>query len=209
MNSRDKNTSHGGGGQGFRQFPLISNPLGLLLPIADKGQPIRLSQPVRKIRSNPRSVTGMVPFQGLRRQVRFESSNERDFLLQIRDSSIPLGVLEQPLTINPTLLGFNGRRYTPDFAVWILDPYRHSPITVLVEIKPDSLLLNELPWYRQRLMAARRFCRNNGWTFRLITERRFRSSEVPAVIWPQFHVPPIPLLHPSLLIHRLFPEVAL
>lgn len=201
------NVNHQDGGwQGFRQFPLIIDPRGLIKPEPPRTGEFRLREPVRNIRSNSLSVTGRVPFQHLRRTVGFESTNERDFLLLLRESAAPLGVLDQPLTLDPRALGFKGRPYTPDYAVWILDQFRNAPETVLVEIKPDSFLEDELPWYRQRLMAARRFCRNNGWSFRLMTDRRFRSQLVPEVVWPNYHVPPIPLLAPCELIRRLLPR---
>lgn len=206
MNSKDNGSPRLGGWQGFRQFPLITDPKGVVSPKPPRKGEFRLQEPVRKVRANPLSVTGTVPFQDLKRTVAFESGNERDFLLLLRESKAPLGVLEQPLTLDPRALGFRGRPYTPDFAVWILDPSRHSPETVLVEIKPDSFLANDLPWYRQRLMAARRFCRNNGWSFRLITDRRFRSHQVPEVVWPNYYVPPIPLLAPAELTRRLLPR---
>lgn len=191
--------------QALGHYPLIADPTGIIGPDPPQAGEFRLCKPVRKIRSNSTSVTGKVPFQGLGRTIRYESTNERDFLLVLRESPIPLGVLEQPLTLDPRQLGFDGRRYTPDFAIWILDPHRHAPRTVLIEIKPDSFLAEDLDWYRQRLMAARRFCRNNGWTFRLITDRRFRSREVPEVVWPSFYVPPVPLLSAESLLRRLFP----
>jgi hypothetical protein len=88
--------------------------------------------------------------------------------------------------------------------VWLVDPAIGFVRVVLVEIKPDSFLQEEASSYLDRLKAARRFCHRNGWTFRLFTDRRIRSTEIPEVVWPSFFVPPVALLSAAQVLPRLF-----
>lgn len=192
-------------GQGLELFPRISEPFGLLLPQPNKKGLWLLGKPVRKVRANPRSVTGSVPFPLLRRTVSFESSGERDFLLVLKGAPFKLGILEQPLTLSPKMLGYRGGKYTPDFLVWLVDPLGKITQVVLVEVKHEDFLGKDLGKYRDRLKAGRRFAARNGWAFRLITGRRTRSQEIPEVVWPSFHLPEPPLLDSSVLLPRLFP----
>lgn len=204
MNLRQQSNPFPGIGQGLEQFPGILDPHGLILPQPDRHGLFQLGTPVRKIRGNHRSVTGSVPFPSLRRIVRFESAGERDLLLALKKAPLPVGVLEQPLTISPKALGFHGSKYTPDFLLWLFDPLRGITQVVLVEVKPEEVLQEGLLKYRDRLKAGRRFATRNGWSWRLITGRRTRSQEIQEVVWPAFHVPEAPLVESSLLLSRLF-----
>jgi hypothetical protein len=204
--SRLQDSPPWGGRQGFVQFPVVRDPLGLIMPVHEHNQDIVIQSPVRKPRPNRFSVTGWVPFQYLGRTVRYESSIERDFLTLLKKAGPPVAVIEQPLQLSVKALGFRGRPYHPDFLVYLLNPDLKYPKAVLVEIKPDSVLAKEeLRAYRQRFLAARRFARRNGWGFRLLTAGRLRSSEVPVVPWPEKFVPPTPLRSPMELLHTLFP----
>lgn len=204
MNLKHQTNPFAGMGQGLEQFPRIIDPRGLILPQPDRHGLYQLGSPVRKVRGNPRSVTGSVPFPSLRRIVRFESSGERDLLLVLKGAPLQVGVLEQPLTLSPKTLGFPGGKYTPDFLVWLADPLRGITQVVLIEVKPEEILREGLAKFRDRLKAGRRFADRNGWSFRLITGRRTRSQVLPEVVWPAYHVPEAPLLASSHLLPRIF-----
>jgi hypothetical protein len=107
----------------------------------------------------------------------FESSLERDFLLLLDFDPDVEFFEEQPVKI---IYGdANGRRrtYTPDVFV----RYRHdSPQAkhtkpLLCEVKYRDDLRQHWAEYHPKFRAAGRYARQQGWRFRLVTERYVRT----------------------------------
>lgn len=133
--------------------------------------------PVRRIPKNYRSLTGLVPNSRTQSMTAFESSLERDFL-QLLDFDPDVEFYEeQPVKI--TYADSKGRRrtYTPD----VLVRYRSGPLqvrypkTLLCEVKYRDDLRQHWQDYRPKFRAAQRYARQQGWRFRLVTERHVRT----------------------------------
>ncbi|TCS72150.1 TnsA endonuclease-like protein [Sulfuritortus calidifontis] len=145
--------------------------------------PKYVSGPVRKIGMNTRSVVGVMPDGA-----RFESTLERDFMELVRfDKNIKL-YTPQPLVIEYRDAAGKLRRYTPDgFIEYRRDirPAKEMP-HVLCEIKYRkdfrAQWRNLLPKFR----AAKRYCAERGWEFKVFTEREIRTPYLQNVrfLWP-------------------------
>ncbi|MEC4591905.1 TnsA endonuclease N-terminal domain-containing protein [Nitrospirillum amazonense] len=126
--------------------------------------------PVRKIGLCYRSVGGRVPMGGGRRGVNVESTLERDFVLLSQFDGAVTGIEEQPVRI----LWAPGRSYVPDFLV----TYGDGRPNDLVEVKystDKALLAGAL---EGRFAAARAYAADQGWRFRVVTEREIRTPRL-------------------------------
>jgi hypothetical protein len=133
--------------------------------------------PVRRIPKNYRSLTGLVPNSRTQSMTAFESSLERDFL-QLLDFDPDVEFYEeQPVKI--TYPDAKGRRrtYTPDVLVRYRSRHLHirRPQTLLCEVKYRDDLRQHWTDYRPKFRAAQRYARQQGWQFRLVTERHIRT----------------------------------
>src|SRR5919109_3163101 len=133
--------------------------------------------PVRIIPKNSRSLTGLVLNTRTQSMAVFESSLERDFLLLL-DFDLDVECYEeQPVKI--VYHDANGRRrtYTPD----VLVRYRTDRLQarhtkpLLCEVKYRDDLRQHWAEYRPKFRAAARYARQQGWRFRLVTERSIRT----------------------------------
>jgi len=128
---------------------------------------------VRKIGINCRSMTGRHGFSG----EQFESALERD-LLDLLAFDLNVDHCEtQPVTLYYE--GSDGQRhpYTPDvLAFYRRDvlPARDMP-HLLVEVKYRDEYRGRFHELKQRFRAARRYARERGWQFRVLTEREIRT----------------------------------
>lgn len=131
----------------------------------------------RKIPKNRRSVTGKFPSQKLDRLVSYESTLERDLFTLLEFDPNVTDYEEQPVKIDYELLTGRLSRYTPDARAILREhPLSGEPVPpVLIEIKYRKDLQIDLPGLRQRMRAGARFAKQNGWTFRVLTERHIRS----------------------------------
>lgn len=133
--------------------------------------------PVRRIPKNSRSLTGLVPNTRTSSMTAFESSLERDFLLLLDFDPAVEYYEEQPVQI--VYYDDNGRRrtYTPDVFVRYrperLPPTSAKPL--LCEVKYREDLRQHWTVYRPKFRAAQRYARQQGWRFRLVTERHVRT----------------------------------
>lgn len=129
--------------------------------------------PVRSIPRNYRTVTGTVPVAAIGRSVAFESPLERDFYILIDFDDRVESVEEQPLQV--VYLHHNGanRRYTPDALVIYKSASGLRP--TLFEIKGSQELVEKWDELEPRFRAAHRYCKDRGWRFRIMNERRIRS----------------------------------
>jgi hypothetical protein len=133
--------------------------------------------PVRVIPRNSRSLTGKVIDFQRQSAVAFESALERDLYVLLDFDAAVARFEEQPVTIPYRDPAGVSRTYTPDvlvvYHVGLADHQDRQP--VLYEVKyRDDLRAN---WgdYKPKFKAARRYAREQGWAFRLITEREIRT----------------------------------
>lgn len=204
MISRPKNTPHQGGRQDIAYYPLVFDPRGLIKPIPDLNAPFPLTLPVRRIPTKRRSVSGAVPYPWLGRNIGFESTLERDFLLILKEEG-PAGivVIDQPLTLNLKPLGLGPGRFTPDFLTWTWDARGLGQVT-LVEVKPEEILQRDLKKLKPKFLAGIRFARRQGWRFRVISDRHLRIPPTSDRAWPRIHTPMRELRSTESLLNHLF-----
>ncbi len=134
-------------------------------------------RPQRRIGTSRRALTGRVAL-GDSQAVDFESSLERDWLEQLDFDPRVVELQVQPFSLEHEVEG-RKRKYTPDvLAVW-----QHGSVreTIVYEVKFRDDLRNGWLDYRPRFVAATRYCRERGWRFKIMTERRIRTPMLSAV----------------------------
>lgn len=82
-------------------------------------------------------------------------------------------ICEQPFSIYYEFEG-ERRRYTPDVLAESLSSSGRLSITVY-EVKPSDELRKNWQTYKARFKAAMRYCRAQGWRFKIVTEREIRT----------------------------------
>jgi hypothetical protein len=124
--------------------------------------------PARPLRLSYRHVTGRTALSDSG-AASYESTLERDWL-QVLDFDPSVTHLScQPFSLTYSTVG-GMRRYTPDVMA------RFSDGSVVVyEVKPREKLRAEWMSLRPRFKAASRYCRAQGWRFRVVTEREIRT----------------------------------
>ncbi len=127
--------------------------------------------PVRKIKANARSITGTVPRLG-----DFESSLERDFMELIRFENNVESFTAQPLTISFEDDAGVEREYTPDGLIEYKVDKDAAKSIILYEIKYRADLREFRKELFPKFRAARAFCQEKGWRFKLLTERQIRTN---------------------------------
>lgn len=139
--------------------------------------------PVRKIGISSRSVVGKMP-QG----DEFESTLERDFMELLRFDLNIRRYTPQPLVIEYKDASGRGRKYTPDgFIEYRRDvlPAKDMP-HVLCEIKYRNDFREAWRELLPKFRAAKRYCLERGWEFKVFTEREIRTPYLKNVrfLWP-------------------------
>lgn len=133
--------------------------------------------PVRKIRANYGSVTGLVADDRSARSIAYESSLERDFIKHLIFNKNVLGYGEQPLTIEFTEAAGKQRRYTPDLFI----SYRKDLAltkdwrSLLAEVKYRSDLFRHWTELKPKFRAARSYAKRLGWDFAIVTDWELRT----------------------------------
>lgn len=128
---------------------------------------------VRKIGINSRSITGR---QGGSGQP-FESALERDFLELIAFDLNVEGYETQPIRLYYEASDGKVYPYTPD----VLVRYRRDVLPaqnmshLLVEVKYRDEYRQNFHDLKQRFRAARRYAKEQGWRFQVMTEREIRT----------------------------------
>lgn len=130
-------------------------------------------QPGRKILKSNWSVVGKTASNKTAQLHSFESTLERDFLTLLEFDRSVSDFTEQPVTI-PYLFMGKVREYTPDFLVFY-DPILSTP-PLLTEIKYQADLKQNALLYFPKFQAAKIFCINNGFHFRVITDVDIRND---------------------------------
>ncbi len=162
--------------------------------------------PVRTVPKNYRNLTGLVANSRTQLMTAFESTLERDFLLLLDFDPDVAFYEEQPVKI--TYHDANGRRrtYTPD----ILVRYRANHLEarpakpLLCEVKYRDDLRQHWTDYRPKFRAAQRYARQQGWRFRLVTERHVRTPYLDNVKFlGPYRAIPVHDVHQTRLLHTL------
>ena len=123
---------------------------------------------VRHLTRRTHGLNGLFPSLKTGRMVWFESFLERDFIHLLEFEPSVISFTEQPFTLE---YGHQGktRRYTPDFHVQLA-----SQRQVVVECKPTAFL--EHQDNPLKFAAARAWCAERGWAFRVVTEGDVRPQ---------------------------------
>lgn len=135
-------------------------------------------EPVRKIGTTRRSVSGYFVFRG-EKGISYESSLERDFIIRMSFFSQVIDIIEQPVRLSYRALNGNTYRYTPDFLVYFRTPseyYGHPTVPLLVEVKPRSVLQEEWKTLKPKFREARLYAREQGMKFSIMDESRVRDQ---------------------------------
>lgn len=141
--------------------------------------------PVRKIPLNGRSVTGFHSWRG-QQSVQYESTLERDFLIQQEFSLAVSHVVSQPCAIPFSTRAGRSFEYTPDFLViyksdtW---PQRYQSKPMLVEVKPGAEWRGHWREWLPKWKSARRYALSQGWTFRIMDESRIRNQALENIVF--------------------------
>lgn len=139
---------------------------------------IVIRTPVRRILPSTYSVRGQISSQKNGRAPHYESSLERDLMQLLDFDGCVEHYCEQPITIE-YIHERKIRRYTPD----ILVHYYTNPETsalnrlpMLGEVKYRADLKQYWTELKPKFMAASRYAAEQGWQFKLITEREIRTD---------------------------------
>jgi hypothetical protein len=124
--------------------------------------------PVRRVSNRGGNVIGHFPSIRMKRMVAFESLIERDYLYLLDYEPNVEWFEEQPLTVE---YRHDGKvlHYTPDFH--IVEAGRGD---VLIECKPLAFV--DKDENRRKFRAARFWCANRGWAFRIVTDQDVRAG---------------------------------
>ncbi len=138
------------------------------------------SVPVRKISGTSRGVTGSVPKMG-----QYESTLERDMMELIRFDRRVGQFSPQPLTISYCDDEGSNRSYTPDGLIQFkhVDPPEPA---ILYEVKFREDFRAAWRTYLPKFRAAKAYCRERDWVFRIYTEVEIRTAYLSNVkfLWP-------------------------
>lgn len=143
--------------------------------------------PVRRIGRGHRGVRGRMMVHGT--PVRFESSLEADFLEIISFDRSVTKLCEQPVQLRLHDRYGAGHRYTPDFLVVHrgLDVANRLPRGFLYEVKYRADLFATWPNLKPKFLEARRYARERGLEFRIVTEVEVRGPHLDNVRYLNHH----------------------
>lgn len=135
--------------------------------------------PVRRIPPSHRSLTGRVAGAKCVGEAAFESTLERDLLLVLEFAPVAAVYEVQPVRIPYVDERGRARTYTPDVLIHRQHPDGSSLAPLLCEVKYRTDVKRYSAVERRvvvaKFRAARRYARERGWCFRLLTERHIRS----------------------------------
>lgn len=124
----------------------------------------------------------MYSFRG-EKSISFESKLERDLLSLLEFDDSVIDVTEQPFTIEYENTNAKPVTYTPDFLVEFktlassssYDSYRKS---LLIEVKPDDILLRKFEELKPKFKTGIRFAKNNDMVFKVFSESKIRTPKL-------------------------------
>ena len=123
--------------------------------------------PVRKVSNRGGNIIGRFPSIKMGRMIAFESLIERDLVYLLDYDADVEWFEEQPLTITYQYED-KLRHYTPDFRLI------ERGQNILVECKPAIFV--ETDENQRKFTVAEEWCREQQWTFRIVTDRDVRSG---------------------------------
>jgi hypothetical protein len=127
--------------------------------------------PVRKIGIQSRSMTGTMPNGN-----RYESALERDLMILLEFDVLVDTYSPQPVVIRYQDRDAVWRRYTPDGLIqWRADLQVYDPRPVLVEVKYRESFQGNWAFWIDRFRAVHRYCQEQGWVYKVYTEREIRT----------------------------------
>ena len=130
--------------------------------------------PARSIPKNYRNITGIAAHTKADGQPAYESSLERDFITLLEFSPEVTAFEVQPVTIEWLDPSGTDRSYTPDTLV----RFGRSRKPLLCEIKYRSDLKKGWTTFRPKFKAAIRHARQQGWRFKIITEKEVQTPKL-------------------------------
>jgi hypothetical protein len=126
--------------------------------------------PVRKIGVQSRSITGTMPDGN-----RYESSLERDLIELLQGDADFERYYAQPVLIDlPPSARSPLSRYVPDGLIF----WRSERRPWLVEVKYRADCAGQFSSFLRKFRAARRYAKEHGWTFHVMTEDRIRGPKL-------------------------------
>jgi len=134
--------------------------------------------PIRKIPKNYSNVTGIAAHSKAQGQAMFESTLERDFLMLLEFDKKVDSFEVQPIKLEWINELSKSRSYTPDVLAYYKNG-KQAPI--LFEVKYRSDIEKNWQVLQPKFKAAIRFCKENGWKFKLITEVEIRTAYLKSV----------------------------
>lgn len=129
-----------------------------------------MDKPIRKVRSNGRTIVGLVTSEK-NKGVQFESTLEENFLYLLSFDNEVKTYVSQPVRISFTDGNGKKRSYVPDFLV----EYSGKP-SVLFEVKTREWIKNNRAEHKINNEAAKQFAAGKGWEFRVITDKELRTE---------------------------------
>lgn len=129
--------------------------------------------PVRTIPKNYRNVTGVAASSKAGGVAQFESTLERDFLSLLEFSPAVKTIDPQPVKVEWLDTHGHRRIYTPDAFVEFIEGDGNPPW--LCEVKYRSELREKWAEFRPKFKAALHFAKQQGWRFKILTEREIRT----------------------------------
>lgn len=156
---------------------------------------IQRSGPVRDVSRSSRGVTGTVAGMGC-----YESTLERDMMELIRFDRTVRQFTPQPLTISYCTPDGAPRSYTPDGLIHYNHMSPHEP-SILYEVKFRADFREKWKIYLPKFRAAKAYCHERGWVFRVFTEVEIRTIYLTNVrfLWPYLSRKVDPALRDHLL----------
>jgi hypothetical protein len=133
---------------------------------------VQIPIPVRRIPISTVSITGKLDGQ------QFESSLERDLLMQLSWSDDVEWFVTQPVKIEYEFPPGKSRRYTPDVLFGFGSDSTAKVNAVLCEVKHRKDLAKNWQDLRPKFRAARHYCAQMGWRFAIFDEGRIRGQRL-------------------------------
>lgn len=130
--------------------------------------------PVRKIKTNHFSVTGVFYSFKNARHVEFESSLERDFFLLLEMDKTVASYEEQPVKLS-YFYGNSERPYTPDCIIHYIN--KDKP-PCIVEVKPSKIVKDKKVFLKQKFDQIEQYLYENDMDFKLFTEYDIRTQRL-------------------------------
>lgn len=116
------------------------------------------------------SLSGRIPYKGS--SIPYESTLERDLIIVHAFREDVEDIVAQPITI-PFVKNGVTYKYTPDFFIKFVENVDRP--SMIIEVKPHDLWQANWREWSDKWKTMRRYCKNNGYTFRIYDESRIRN----------------------------------